>query len=136
MNGRKSATAKKAAANRNAPVTSHARAGLIMGVPRVMRMMKNDRLNARVGKGPGVIMAAVLEYICAEIIEVSYEQAKTSGRHRIKPRDIQLALSQDPELGRLCVNSIISEGGRPVHIEPELLKKKGGKAIAEPTQEM
>ena len=130
-------TGQKSKAPRSGAITSQARAGLILAPARVLRLMKKDRLNARVGKGPAVVMAAVMEYVTAEIIEIATEQAKKAGRNRIKPRDIQLALSQDEELGRLCHNAIIAEGGRPVHIEPALLPRKGKKGVeAGPTQEM
>ena len=77
------------------------------------------------GKGPAVVMAAVMEYLISEIIEISAEQSKKAGRKQIKPRDIQLAMSGDQELTRLLRDAIISEGGRPPHIEPELLPQKG-----------
>ena len=60
----------------------------MISVPRVMHLMKRDRLNTRVGKNPGIVMAAVMEYICAEIIEVAGEQAKSKNRTRIQQRDI------------------------------------------------
>jgi len=142
-NKRKSGKGKKpnASANSRKPaVSAGVRAGLHLSIPRVMRLLKRDRINARIGKAPAVVMAAVLEYVASEIIECAGEQAKLSGRHRIAPRHIQLALSQDAELGRLCHGAVISEGGVRPHIE-EVLLKKGGKGkgkgeASQPTQEM
>ena len=105
-----------------------------------MRLMKRDRVNTRIGRASAIVMTAVMEYVASEILECAGEQAKAVGRQRIAPRQIQLALSQDPELGRLCKGAVISEGGVRPHIEESLLKK-GGKAkgrneATQPTQEM
>lgn len=52
--------------------------------------------------------AAVLEYICAEILELSGNSARDNKRHRIKARDIQLAVGNDEELSKLMKNAYIS----------------------------
>ena len=134
-NRRNSGKGKKAAPKGrkagNPSVTAGVRAGLLMSIPRIHTLLRRDRVNVRIGKAPAVVLAAVMEYVASEIIEISGEQAKAAGRHRIAPRHIQLALSQDPELGRLCSGAVISQGGVRPHIEEALLKKGGkGKANA------
>ena len=142
MNSTKQSSARKAKPSakkdgaKKAGITGQARAGLLLAPARVLRLMRRDRLTARMGRSSSVVMAAMMEYITSEIIEISGEQAKKAGRHRIKPRDIQLAISGDDELSKLCRNITISEGGRPPHINPALLPKKGKAQEIEATQQM
>ena len=46
-------------------------------------------------------MAAVLEYLCAELLEVSGEVCLTSKKLRLVPRHLELAVRNDNELSRL-----------------------------------
>ena len=48
------------------------KAGLNFPVGRIARMLKTGRYSQRVGIGAPVYLAAVLEYLVAEILEVSY----------------------------------------------------------------
>mgnify|MGYP006110385785 CR=1 FL=1 len=57
-------------------VAASMRAGLLLSIPKVHRLMKRDRLNRKVGKQPAIIMAAVMEYVASEIIETAGEQAR------------------------------------------------------------
>ena len=47
--------------------------------------------------------AAVLEYLCAEILELAGNAARDNNRHRIIPRHILLAIACDDELNKVCV---------------------------------
>lgn len=48
-----------------------ARAGVHFGVPRIARFMKNGRYTDRIGGGAPVYLAATLQYICSEILELA-----------------------------------------------------------------
>ena len=48
-----------------------AKAGLQFPVGRVARYLRQGRVAARIGAGAPVYMAAVLEYLCAEILELA-----------------------------------------------------------------
>lgn len=48
-----------------------ARAGVHFGVPRIARFMKNGRYTDRIGGGAPVYLAATLQYLCSEILELA-----------------------------------------------------------------
>ena len=72
-------------------------------------------------------MAAVLEYLAAEVLELAGNAAKDNKKTRIIPRHILLAIRNDEELNRLMSNTTISEGGVLPNINPALLPTKGKK---------
>ena len=69
-------------------------------------------------------MAAVMEYLCAEILELAGNAARDNKRSRITPRHIQLAIRNDEELNVLLGGVTISQGGVLPNIHPVLLPKK------------
>ena len=104
-------------------VTSRAaRAGLQFPVGRIARFMKQGIHAARVGAGAPVYLAAVLEYLSAEVLELAGNAAKDGRKSRITPRHIQLAIRNDEELARMMQNTTIAAGGVLPSIHPSLLK--------------
>ena len=57
--------------------------------------------NTRLGSGAKVYLAAVLEYLTAEILELSGNAARADRKSIITPRHIMLALANDEELDKL-----------------------------------
>ncbi|KAF8155541.1 histone 2A, partial [Crassisporium funariophilum] len=104
-----------------------AKAGLQFPVGRVHRLLKKGNYAQRVGAGAPVYLAAVLEYLAAEILELAGNAARDNKKHRIVPRHLQLAIRNDEELGKLLGDVVISQGGVVPHIAPELLPTKTGK---------
>lgn len=90
--------------------SSTARAGLQFPVARVTRHLKRD-FRGRVAVRAGVFMAATLEYLAAEMLELSGVQAKQGKRVRITPRDVMLAVHGDAELLELCRGSTFAGAG-------------------------
>ena len=103
------------------------KAGLTFPVGRIERYMRDMRVAARVGAGAPVYMAAVLEYMAAEILELAGNAAKDNKKKRIVPRHMTLAVRNDEELGKLLGKVTIAQGGVIPNIHQVLLPKKKAK---------
>ena len=103
------------------------RAGLQFPVGRLHRLMRKGNYAERIGAGAPVYLAAVLEYLAAEVLELSGNAARDNKKTRISPRHIQLAVRNDEELNKLLAHVTISEGGVLPNIQAVLLPKKTGK---------
>jgi histone H2A len=115
----------KGKARSNKQTSRSARAGLNFPVGRIARFLKEGRYAQRVGAGAAVYLAAVLEYLTAELLELSGNNAKLMKRSRIIPRNIFLSVKEDAELDQLLGDAVIASGGSTVfNINPFLLKKK------------
>ncbi|KAL0207732.1 hypothetical protein P9112_012360 [Eukaryota sp. TZLM1-RC] len=75
-------------------------------------------------------MAAVLEYLTAEVLELTGNAARDNKKTRIVPRHILLAIRNDEELSKLLYHIMIPSGGVFPHIHSDLLPK-GSKARVE-----
>ena len=104
--------------------TRSAKAGLQFPVGRVGRFLKKGKFATRVGAGAPVYLAAVLEYLCAEILELAGNAAKDNKKSRIVPRHLQLAVRNDEELNKLLGGVTIAGGGVLPNIHAVLLPKK------------
>ena len=101
------------------------KAGLQFPVGRIARYLKSGKYSARVGAGAPVYLAAVLEYLAAEVLELAGNAAKENKKTRIIPRHIQLAVRNDEELNKLMSNTTIAAGGVLPSIHPSLIPHKG-----------
>ena len=104
-----------------------AKAGLQFPVGRVARYMRAQRIAPRLGNGAPVYMASVLEYLCAEILELAGNAARDNKKTRIIPRHVQLAVRNDEELNKLLAGVTIASGGVLPNIHNVLLPKSTGK---------
>ncbi|KAI9093868.1 histone 2A, partial [Phlyctochytrium arcticum] len=83
-----------------------ARAGLQFPVGRIHRLLRKGNYAQRVGAGAPVYLAAVLEYLAAEILELAGNAARDNKKTRIIPRHLQLAIRNDEELNKLLGNVV------------------------------
>ena len=121
--GAKGARGKKAASG---PKSKSSKAGLTFPVGRLGTMIRRGRFAKRVGAGAPVYMAAVLEYLTAELLELSGNAAKDNKKTRINPRHIQLAIKNDEELNKFVGHATITQGGVMPNVHSALLKNKKG----------
>ena len=105
-------------------VSKSAKAGLQFPVGRVARYLKKGKYASRIGAGAPVYLAAVLEYLAAEVLELAGNAARDNKKTRIVPRHIQLAVRNDEELNKLLGGVTISQGGVLPNIHSVLLPKK------------
>eukprot|EP00339_Tiarina_fusa_P030351 CAMPEP_0117037652 /NCGR_PEP_ID=MMETSP0472-20121206/26549_1 /TAXON_ID=693140 ORGANISM="Tiarina fusus, Strain LIS" /NCGR_SAMPLE_ID=MMETSP0472 /ASSEMBLY_ACC=CAM_ASM_000603 /LENGTH=129 /DNA_ID=CAMNT_0004747669 /DNA_START=11 /DNA_END=400 /DNA_ORIENTATION=+ len=117
-------SARDAKKPKGTSTTRSNRAGLQFPVGRIHRQLREGRYASRIGAGAPVYLAAVLEYLAAEILELAGNASRDNKRVRIIPRHIQLAIRNDEELNKLLENVTIASGGVIPHINAVLLPPK------------
>ncbi|XP_062991116.1 histone H2A-beta, sperm-like [Elgaria multicarinata webbii] len=118
------------------PKTSRScRAGLIFPVSRIERFIRRGDFGERVGAGASVYMAAVLQYLTYDILDISGNIADGDHKRRIAPRHIQQAISNDSELHSLFGGIAFPQGKAPAKKPSATTSsrkgrgKKSGKAV-------
>mmetsp|Transcript_10644 Transcript_10644/g.9575 ORF Transcript_10644/g.9575 Transcript_10644/m.9575 type:complete len:159 (-) Transcript_10644:104-580(-) len=114
--------------------TKSSKAGLQFPVGRIGRFLKKGKYAARVGGGAPVYLAAILEYLTAEILELAGNAARDNKKTRIIPRHIQLAVRNDEELNKLFGGVTIAQGGVLPNIHSVLIPKTTTKEKTEKTE--
>lgn len=92
-------------------LTMQERAGLTFSVSRAGKFFK--KYNTRIGKGAQVYIASVLEYITAEILDLSQNVKLAKDTQTISSRKLKLAINNDLDIKQLCKNLCfdIADGG-------------------------
>ena len=86
---------------RNAPVSNSSRAGILFPVGRCNRLLKHGRYADRHGASAGAFMAAVLQYLTSEALDLAGTECANNKKKTIQPKHINLAFRSDAELGQL-----------------------------------
>ncbi|VVB12965.1 unnamed protein product [Arabis nemorensis] len=131
---KKGVAGRKAGGPKKKPVSRSVKSGLQFPVGRIGRYLKKGRYSKRVGTGAPVYLAAVLEYLAAEVLELAGNAARDNKKNRIIPRHVLLAVRNDEELGKLLKGVTIAHGGVLPNINPILLPKKSEKAATSTTK--
>ena len=123
---------KKSTGPKAKPISRSTKAGLQFPVGRIHRHLKNRvSSGSRVSATSSVYVAAILEYLCAEVLELAGNASKDLKVKRITPRHLQLAIRGDEELDKL-IKGTIAGGGVIPHIHKSLITettRKAGKAV-------
>ncbi|VDN27526.1 unnamed protein product [Gongylonema pulchrum] len=113
--------------------TRSSRAGLQFPVGRIHRLLRKGNYAERVGAGAPVYLAAVLEYLAAEVLELAGNAARDNKKSRINPRHLQLAVRNDEELNKLLAGVTIAQGtiimprsSSITAVSPSLVRSKFG----------
>lgn len=123
--GKKRATGKKSGSR-------SAKAGLIFPVGRTGSLLRRGQYARRISESGAVYLAAVLEYLTSELLELTIKATKDV-KKRLNPRTLTLAVRHDDELGSLLQNVTVSRGGVVPSVTKALSKaKKAKKGSATP----
>lgn len=110
IGGRSKETAS-ARNNSEKKISASQRAGLVFPVGRVKRYLHEGGYAERISMGGAVYLAAILEYLSAEIVELAGNAARDNRKQRIIPRHILLAVKNDEELDTLLKGVVVAQGG-------------------------
>ena len=97
--------------------------GYLKGKRRPENPLRGLRIADRVKPTGAVFMAAVLEYLTAEVLKIAGAAARTDKKARIMPKHIQGAISADEEMCQMLKSTMIGrlEARHTEHIHAALL---------------
>lgn len=135
---KKSLKQKARGGPRTKAISASARANIVFPSARCKKKLKAVSGVDRVGPTAGVFLAATLEYLAAELLQVAGEVANPNPNkekadpnkkgHRITPEHIMQATLEDDELGKLFSNvKIVNTSARPL-TQAELFKTMSKKS--------
>ena len=106
------------------------RAGITFPVGRVHRKLTAGKYANRIGAGAAIFFAAALEYLVAEILELSSSVATGNRKKIITPKHIREAIQADKELAKLMADMFIESSGHPMFINKDARYSRQNKAEA------
>lgn len=92
-----------------------------MPVHQIERQLHEGGYANRLGNDVPIYLAAVLEYVTAEVLQISGDISKQKKNRRIIPRHIMIAIRNDEELNTLLKDVIIPQAGVVRNINSFLL---------------
>lgn len=116
-----SVEAKVKGSEKAKPIPRAVRAGTIFSISRTERKMMKQSVACKKQAMAAVYLAAVLEYICAEVLELAGNVARDHQKIRVTPRFIKLSILNDEELSKFF-DDIVMSGG--VNVDKQLTKKE------------
>lgn len=91
---------------------------------RIHRALKEGAYAKRVSRRAARFLAAILQQLTKELLQVALIQAENDGKVRINNRHIALAIAEDEDFASLLSDVIIARGGVRPMIHPELLTRR------------
>ncbi|CAF0971612.1 unnamed protein product [Brachionus calyciflorus] len=107
--------------------TKSQKSGLFFPVTNLLKRLKKSNPHFLIPAAAAVLISAVLEYLTAEVLELSGNVSIQLKKKRIIPRHIFLAIKNDEELDKLLKNTVLTDSGALPGIHPNLLKTKTSK---------
>jgi len=108
------------------------RAELTLPAGRIAGLMRKNRVAKRVGRAGAVAVAAVTEYILAEVLDLAGNVTTDMKRSTINARAITLAVRNDEELSKLFAKVTFASGGVLPFVHDAVKSKAMLKADADP----
>ena len=105
--------------------------GSIIKISRIARYQKAGRYAKAIGAGSPIYLAAVLEYIAQEILELARAEAIQQKKKRVNPDHIVKAISKDPELQHFLRDAKFCNAGYAPKIKPKVDTGKKTKKVEE-----
>ncbi len=105
---------------KNKAKSRSSRAGLQFPVGRIHRLLRKGNYAERVGAGAAIYLAAVMEYLAAEVLELAGNATRDNKKTRIIPRHLQLAIRNDEKLSGVTIDQC----GVLQNVQAVLLPKK------------
>lgn len=104
------------------PITAASRAGLVFSPSLFEKMIRNNTTK-HVGEASPIYLAAVIEYMCAELIELAGNSCRDSRKIIMMPRDLMLVIAGDIEIQELSndINFVVIGGGVVPNIHSSFL---------------
>lgn len=99
------------------------RAGLQFPVSRIHRFLRKGKYSKRLSADAPVYLAAVLEYLTAEILELAGYVAHDHKKVRINPYHLKLAIHNDEELNTMLSDVFIPHAGVVPNVQAVLFPK-------------
>ena len=129
------ATPKKVSRKSTKSTSQSKKAGLVFPIGRIGTALRKGRYAPRISKSASTSMAAVLEYLTSEVLEVAAKAVlqRNKGK-RITPRALTLAVRHDADLGALLKDVTLSRGGVVPKIDKALESKKKSKKSGKKVQ--
>lgn len=137
LNQRKSKTIKSLSKSKST------RAEINFPVSRILRYLRKSKYSKHIGTTAAVYLAATLEYLCHEILELAVHGLHVNGESnngntnhkRVTPRELALAIKNDDLLDKLLKSVTIPEGGVLPAILPAIYQNNYEDDITDCSQE-
>jgi histone H2A len=104
-------------------------AGLLLPPNLIYKKLLSGKYAKKVKKDAAVLLTGVLEYLVAEVLEMSKECSDANQKKRIQPRHIMLAIKHDQDFSELLKDVTFPSTGVVPYIQDALLPSRSPSPI-------